>query len=214
MTAIASDFRALNFRLRQLRGDAPSGRYFVPGKDGKYELIEDGHEWDWCRDACHRCGFTHMEVLERTGPAACPGVLPKVRTKIKEDAHSVTYMQPDGMRYIELKPVPFPNGHDDALLEQYWNTPFVVVERTSPSPEVCGTCFTMTYVDEHGLVSRGVPPNSVYSRPPPMIPNFDLAKAMAEMYRELFETLGPITAEQRQRSRDDGFHQFAENYPE
>lgn len=84
-SAAIYDMDAIRHRAAQLRGEAPSGRYFrqlprlpVPGgRDGRVigttELVEDGHDWDYATDRCARCRHTAMGVMEGFAPKVCPG---------------------------------------------------------------------------------------------------------------------------------------------
>lgn len=80
------DFDSIRHRMAQLRGDAPSGRYFrekqvvrlsPPIVDKRVirptELVRDGHDWDWLTDRCTRCLHTAMGIEEGFGPKVCPG---------------------------------------------------------------------------------------------------------------------------------------------
>lgn len=76
------DYDAIANRVAQLRGDAPSGRYFkeaesrAPGDRRPIThtyLVQDGHDWDFPSDRCTRCLHTYMGMTEGFAPKVCPG---------------------------------------------------------------------------------------------------------------------------------------------
>lgn len=74
MTAAIFDTDAIRLRLRQLRGEAPTGSFYRQGKDGKLECLTSGHDWnDWLADKCMRCGYTYMDLEDNIAPKVCPG---------------------------------------------------------------------------------------------------------------------------------------------
>ena len=82
---------AITFRLRQLRGEAPSGNYWQKNADGQYELRARGgeHVMDVHGDRCERCRFSRVELEDGFAPM-CAGRPPRPGEAIFEDSRSLT----------------------------------------------------------------------------------------------------------------------------
>lgn len=75
MTAAIYDTDAIRLRAAQLRGEAPSGRRFERGDDGKHVEMTD-HDFSLSTDRCVRCGYSRIDVQDSFAPKFCPGKHP------------------------------------------------------------------------------------------------------------------------------------------
>lgn len=97
------DEKKIGRRLRQLRGDLPSGRYFVPAVftiNGQrpYTDIGDAHSWDAAFGQCTRCKISVSDANAYDALKKCSGAPPKEPVLIYSIPDNCVeyFWQPDG----------------------------------------------------------------------------------------------------------------------